>query len=93
MECKHICSVAITVADRTASGRALERRKALGEHETHEAKSGLKRDGSRRVQRSGSIRKGAQSGGVAEQLVAAVFVLVSVLALVYFAVLWLIRGP
>lgn len=79
-----------TPADRAASGRALERRKALGEHESHE--QGLKRDTSRRLQRSGSSGKAAQGASTAGQLAAAAFVLASVLSSAYIVVLLCARG-
>ena len=70
-------------AEHAASGRARERRQACGDHEAHQ----LKRDGSRKLQRSGSAGKSQPQSATTGQLVAAFFVLVSILASAYVVVL------
>ena len=85
---KHISCV---YADHAASRRAAERRSCLGEHETHQQR--LKRDASRRLQRSNSSASGKRHSSDTGHLLAAIFVLVSVIASIYFVVLMFVREP
>ena len=70
-------------AEHAASGRARERRQACGDHEAHQ----LKRDGGRRLHRSGSAGKFQPRSATTGQLFAAFFVLIGVLASAYVVVL------
>ncbi len=81
-------------ADNAKSTRATETRRSLGRHESHQQQ--LKRDGSRRLQRSSSSRgSGAQGSAPLQraQLAAAVFVAVGLLVCVYIVLLMLVRRP
>ena len=78
-------------ADHAASRRAAERRSSLGEHETHQQRP--KRDASRRLQRSNSSTGARRQSSETGQFLAAIFVLVSVIACIYFVVLMAVREP